>query len=332
MSPDSSRRQFLLGSTSVAALALAGCVGNDDEGSDDGGMNESGMNDDGMDDDDGMNDEDDGMMSEPVTMTVRIENVAPTDFYPSDASTGGQIWITPGAYAVHTGSNPIYTTGGSASIGLEALAEAGPPTGFPNEPGLVDELAMMADGSMDDDDSMDDGGDDSMGDDDSMDDSDDSMDDDSMASPTVVDWGAYTPDNTVADPNDPMGEVPGAPPIAPGGAFEFDIEAEPGQHLSVASMFVPSNDIFFSAAEGGISLWPEDGEPVEGDVTDSIDLFDAGTEPNGEPGFDPDQAPAQSSPDQGADEGGVVRPLSEVNDGYEYPAVEDAIQVTLTPQ
>jgi hypothetical protein len=269
------------------------------------------MDDDGMDDDDSMDDdEDDGMMSGTVTMTVRVENVAPTDFYASDASTGGQIWITPGAYAVHTGSNPIYTTGESASIGLEALAEAGPPTGFPNEPGLVDELAMMADGSMDD----------------------DSMDDDSMESPTVVDWGAYTPDNTVADPNDPMGEVPGAPPIAPGGAFEFDIEAEPGQRLSFASMFVPSNDIFFAAAESGITLWPADGEPVEGDVTDSIDLFDAGTEPNGQPGFDPDQAPAQSSPNQGGDEGGVVRPLSEVDDGFEYPAVEDAIQVTLTPQ
>ena len=308
MTPNTSRRQFLLGAGSATALALAGCTSTDDSPS---AADNSSMDDDGMDDDDSMDDdEDDGMMSGTVTMTVRVENVAPTDFYASDASTGGQIWITPGAYAVHTGSNPIYTTGESASIGLEALAEAGPPTGFPNEPGLVDELAMMADGSMDD----------------------DSMDDDSMESPTVVDWGAYTPDNTVADPNDPMGEVPGAPPIAPGGAFEFDIEAEPGQRLSFASMFVPSNDIFFAAAESGITLWPEDGEPVEGDVTDSIDLFDAGTEPNGQPGFDPDQAPAQSSPNQGGDEGGVVRPLSEVDDGFEYPAVEDAIQVTLTPQ
>ena len=324
MTRDTSRRKFLLGSGSVAALALAGCTSTDDgspDEADNSSMNDDEMNDDEM-NDDSMNDEDDGMMSEPVTMTVRVENVAPTDFYASDASTGGQIWITPGAYAVHTGSNPIYTTGEPASIGLEALAEAGPPTGFPNEPGLVDELGMMADGSMNGDDSMGDSEDDSMGD----------NENDSMGSSTVVDWGAYTPDDTVADPNDPMGEVPGAPPIAPGGAFEFEIEAEPGQRLSIASMFVPSNDIFFAAAEGGITLWPEDGEPVEGDVTDSIDLFDAGTEPNGQPGFDPDQAPAQSSPDQGGDEGGVVRPLSDVDDGFEYPDVDDAIQVTLSPQ
>lgn len=313
MTPDRSRRRFLLGTGTVAALALAGCTSTDDSES----PSEADTNsmDDEMNDDEMAADEmdDDEMMSDPVTMTVRIENVAPTDFYAADASTGGQIWITPGAYAVHTGSNPLYTTGESASIGLEALAEAGPPTGFPNEPGLVDELATMADGSMDDD---------------SMDDS----EDDSMASPTVVDWGAYTPEATVADPNDPMGAVPGAPPIAPGGAFEFAVEAEPGQRLAIASMFVPSNDIFFSAIEGGIPLWPEDGEPVEGDVTDSIDLFDAGTEPNGRPGFDPDQAPAQGSPDQGDDEGGVVRPLSDVDDGFEYPAVEDAIQVTLNPE
>jgi hypothetical protein len=278
-------------------------------------MDDSNTDDDSMDDDE-------EMMAEPVTMTVRIENVAPTDFYPSDASTGGQIWITPGAYGVHTGPNPIYTEGEAASIGLEALAEAGPPTGFEGEPGLVDELAEMGGGDMNDD---------SMGDDDSVDD--DSMDDDGMeSSPEVLHWGAYTPENTVADPNDPMGDVPGAPPIAPGGAFEFEIEAEPGHRLSFASMFVPSNDLFFSAGEAGITLWPEGGDPVDGDVTDSVDLFDAGTEPNGEPGFDPDQAPAQDTPDQGGDEGGVVRALSDVDDGFDYPAVEDTIQVTLTPQ
>jgi hypothetical protein len=37
--------------------------------------------------------------------------------------------------------------------------------------------------------------------------------------------GAFTPADTVEDPNDPMGEVPGAPPIAPGGAYEFEIQA-----------------------------------------------------------------------------------------------------------
>jgi len=269
--------------------------GMDGEGEMDGddGMDGEGEMDgeDGM-DGEGETDGDDGM-EESVTVRVRIENVAATGFYPTDTPTGGAIWITPGAYAVHGGENPIYETGESASVGLEALAEAGPPTGFEGEDGLVDELDASTD---------------------------------------VHHSGAYTPDDTVADPNDPMGEVPGAPPIAPGGAFEFEATVAPGQRLSFASMFVPSNDVFVSTGEDGVALWPEDGDPVDGDVTDAVSLFDAGTEPNAEPpGTGPDQAPAQDAPDQGADEGGVVRRLSDVDDGHEYPPAEDVVQVTVTP-
>ena len=298
------RRRFLttLASTGTV-LALAGCSGSDGDGGGEtdgemteGEMTEDEMTESEMTDGDAMDEGEqmtEGGMSEPVTVTVRIENVAPTDFYGSDSHTAGAVWITPGAYAVHSDGNPIYTEGESASIGLEALAEAGPPTGFEGEAGLVNELGGMNE--------------------------------------AVAHSGAYTPADTVTDPNDPTGEVPGAPPIAPGGAFEFDIQAAPGQKLSFASMFVPSNDLFFSPGSDGITLWPEDGEPVSGDVTDGVHLWDAGTEPNGEPGQGPDQAPAQSSPDQGGDEGGVVRRLSDVGDGYSYPAASDAVRVTLTP-
>ena len=309
MTKRDTRRRFLATSGGLATLALAGCLGGGGDGemsdggemgddgmndSDGGGMGDDGTNasDDGEMSDDGMDDSDDGM-TETAAMRVRIENVASTEFYPADTSTNGGVWITPGAYAVHTDENPIYDLGEPASVGLEALAEAGPPTGFEGEAGLVDELG---------------------------------------ASMAVQRSGAYTPANTVADPNDPRGEVPGAPPIAPGGAFEFEIEVTPGQRLSVASMFVPSNDVFVSTDPSGIALWPEDGEPVDGDVTDSMSLFDAGTEPNAEaPGTGPDQAPAQDAPDQGAEEGGTVRRLSAVDDGHEYPAVEDVVQVTVTP-
>jgi len=301
MSDQSNRRRFLALAGSTTAVALTGCLGgngSDDETTEDpmgngmdDGMTETDSMDDGMTETDSM---DDGMMSGPVTVTVRIENVAPTDYYDSMTSTSGAIWITPGAYAVHTGKNPIYTENEAASIGLEALAEAGPPTGFEGEPGLVEELQGMEMG--------------------------------------VQSAGAYTPENTVADPNDPKGEVPGAPPIAPGGAFEFDVEVEPGQKLSFASMFVPSNDLFFSPEPGGIPLWPADGEPAEGDVTDHVELWDAGTEPNTEPpGEGSDQAPAQDSPNQGDDEMGNVRRVSDMMDTYDYPAVADAIQVTVTP-
>ena len=305
MTERDTRRRFLATSGGLVTLALAGCLGDggsDGDEMDDGdGMNDSGGmgGDDGMDDDDGMNDSDgtdgDGDdMTESATVRVRIENVASAEFYPADTPTDGAVWITPGAYAVHAGDNPIYELGEPASIGLEALAEAGPPTGFEGEDGLVAELGASTD---------------------------------------VRDSGAYAPADTVADPNDPTGEVPGAPPIAPGGAFEFEATVAPGQRLSFASMFVPSNDVFVSTGEEGVAIWPADGEPVDGDVTDAVALFDAGTEPNAEPpGTGPDQAPAQDSPDQGADEGGTVRRLSDVDDDHEYPAAEDVVQVTVTPR
>jgi len=287
MTERSTRRRFLAGTGSATALLLAGCSGGGGGGGDsDGEMTDGEMTDGEM---------TDGEMTEPVTVTVRIENVASADVYAGDSHTGGGVWVTPGAYAVYTGDNPVHTPGEAASVGLEALAEAGPPTGFPDEPGLVEELGEME------------------------------------GDTGVTATGAYTPEDTVADPNDPMGEVPGAPPIAPGGAFEFEVEARPGQRLAFASMFVPSNDVFVAPGPGGVSVWPTDGEPVEGDVTEAVDLWDAGTEPNGQPGAGPDQAPAQDSPDQGGDEGGVVRRLSEVDDGYDYPAVDEVVRVTLAP-
>jgi hypothetical protein len=226
-----------------------------------------------------------------VPFRVRIENTASLDTFGDRGPTNGALWITPGAYAVHTGSNPAFTVGQPASIGLEAVAEAGPPTGFPNEPGLVDEYA---------------------------------------ADTAVAFAGAFTPADTVADPNDPMGSVPGAPPIAPGGAFEFTVMGLPGHRLSFATMLVPSNDTFY-APEAGIDLFDDADQPVAGDVTDQVGLFDAGTEPNTTPGSGSDQAPAQTSPDQGADEGGVVRPVSQVSNAGEYPSVADTMRVTITP-
>lgn len=301
MSADKTRRRFVQVLCGTGVVSIAGCLGDGvgssgDAATTEAETTESGEMTEGSGDEMSESDEmtESGEM-EPTqtTVTVRIENVAPTDFYASDTPTGGGIWITPGAYAVHSHENPLFTAGEPASVGLEALAEAGPPTGFPEAPGLVSELESFD---------------------------------------AVVAAGAYTPGNTVADPNDPMGEVPGAPPIAPGGAFEFTIDIEPGDRLSFASMFVPSNDIFMAPGAAGIQVWPMDGEPVSGDVTDAVELWDAGTEPNAQPpGEGADQAPTQDSPDQGDEQDGVVRPLSAVDDGHRYPSAGDLIRVTLAP-
>ena len=239
---------------------------------------------------------------ETTRLTVRVENVASLNEYPSapdpPLSTGGAVWITPGAYGVYRGQNPILGRNKPASSGLEAIAEAGRPGGTPENDSLVTELENCS---------------------------------------NVARAEAWTPADTVADPNDPLGAVPGAPPIAPEGAFEFDIEAEPGQKLAFAAMFVPSNDAFFAPGPGGIDLFDGDA-PVDGSVTDDVLLWDAGTEPNEDPGSDsPNQAPRQGlefeNPDKGPDEGGVVRelrPTDRVGDGYSYPDPSDAIEVTIT--
>jgi plastocyanin len=120
-------------------------------------------------------------------------------------------------------------------------------------------------------------------------------------------------------------------PIGPGGAYEFTVEAGPDQALALATMFVPSNDLFFSPGEDGVALF-EGGEPVSGDVTDQLRLRDAGTEANEQPGAGENQVQRQDEPGAGPDESAVVRPISEVEDGFTYPEVSEVVAVTVTPE
>ena len=117
--------------------------------------------------------------------------------------------------------------------------------------------------------------------------------------------------------------------IGPGGAYEFTVTATPGSNLSFVTMFVPSNDLFFAPGEAGIALFDADGNPISGDVTDQINLWDAGTEVNQEPGVGADQVQRQAGPNTGADEGGVVVPVA---DEFTYPAIEDVILVLIKVQ
>jgi hypothetical protein len=131
--------------------------------------------------------------------------------------------------------------------------------------------------------------------------------------------------------NTPVG-ASGPAPIGPGGVFEFTISAAPGSRLSFAMMFGQSNDLFYAPGSKGISLFDANGHPRSGEITSSITLWDAGTEVNEEPGIGPNQAPRQAAPHTGPREHGVVRPISEVKDGFHYPAVSEVIRVTITPQ
>lgn len=133
----------------------------------------------------------------------------------------------------------------------------------------------------------------------------------------VMDSGAFTSPDGASE----------AGPLKPGNTYSFEVMASPenAPRLSFATMFVQSNDLFYAPDPGGIPLFT-DGSPMDGEVTDTLSLWDAGTEVNEPPGTGPNQAPRQSGPDTGTQEG-VIR---EVMDGYEYPDTRDVIELSLS--
>jgi hypothetical protein len=115
-------------------------------------------------------------------------------------------------------------------------------------------------------------------------------------------------------------------PLTPGQAYEFEVSASPEQTLSLAWMFGQSNDLFYSN-ERPIALFVG-GNPVSGDMTAQLSLWDAGTEVNEEPGLGPNQAPRQKSPDAGTPE---KQSIAHVRDRYSYPSTGRVLRVTVTP-
>lgn len=127
--------------------------------------------------------------------------------------------------------------------------------------------------------------------------------------------------------NTPVGEANPAP-IFPGEAYEFTFRAGRFDRLNFATMFIQSNDLFVAPDESGLALFDRYKNPISGDITNQLYLWDAGTEVNEEPGVGPNQAPRQSGPNTGEDENGVVRTVS---DGFDYPDLHEVIKVTITP-
>ena len=167
----------------------------------------------------------------------------------------------------------------------------------------------------------------------------------------VTKSGAFTPADVV-NPSDPN-----APPLQPGEAFEFSFTAGPnevpgtGMVMSFATMFIQSNDLYYAFAPGGVPLYDDNGTPdnerddtpigmdAPVDLTSEVGLYDAGTEVDQEPGSGSNQAPRQSSLDQGPDEDGTVVEVTDSdddgrleNDGFEYPAVADGVELTVQSQ
>jgi len=132
----------------------------------------------------------------------------------------------------------------------------------------------------------------------------------------------------------------GSGPTPPGMNQSFTIEADPGDRFSLATMFIQSNDFYLATPENGIELFNDDDTPISGDVTSQIDVYDAGTEPEEEPGVGRTQAPRQpASGDFGPDEDEDITEVTDGDgdgllekEGFEYDQASDVVKVTITPQ
>ena len=241
--------------------------------------------------------------------TLTVENTSETTDLPTP--------IAPGVAVVHGAGTPLFVAGvADPGHGLEALAEDGDPSGIvestmagsgvvtPLAPGVAVVLdtgtELFVSGASDDGSGL------------------EGLAEDGNAGP----YGENTGGTVFAIP---AGQSePG--PLFPGDTYAVEIEAEAGQNLTFATMFVQSNDWFFSLGGAGIPLFGADGTPISGDITSLVTLWDAGTEVDQTPGTGADQAPRQAGPDTGADDTNAsIRPV----DGY---AVTDYVQVTITPQ
>ena len=115
---------------------------------------------------------------------------------------------------------------------------------------------------------------------------------------------------------------------SPGEAYELTFTAKPNDKLSFATMLVQSNDLFFAPDEAGIPLFDAQGQPLEGDITDKIEIWDAGTEQNEVAGEGANQAPRQTESNTGAaDPDNRVRAIDPSEAGF--PEVKEQIKATI---
>ena len=128
--------------------------------------------------------------------------------------------------------------------------------------------------------------------------------------------------------NTPVGAM-GAGPIRPGDSYEYNFTAMPGMKLFTTMMFGQSNDWFYAPDTNGIALFDAKGNPVGGDITQKLILWNAGTEADEEIGIGPNQGPRQKGMNTGTDEHGVVR---RVQDARWTGKNAEFFRVTITPE
>lgn len=266
------------------------------------------------------------MPGQITEFTVRVENRSTPDTLELMGGGTRGVGLTPGLWVVHgADQTPLFTVGEpDRGQGLESLAEDGNPAGLSAQlasrlgpqvalsPGVfavfagdnplpgVGDMASMGLEALAEDGMVD-------------------------ALAMEVAAGAVQTSGTFTTP----ASGTSAGPIEPGQRYEIAFRASAPAALTFATMYIQSNDVYLAPGASGIPLFQ--GEmPVSGEVSDQVDLYDAGTEVNERPGFGPNQAPRQSDPGEGMDEGGTVRSLTNVMDGFEYQSASETIRVSIT--
>ncbi len=112
-------------------------------------------------------------------------------------------------------------------------------------------------------------------------------------------------------------------PAHPGESFKFSFHAGPSHKLSFATMYGFSNDGFYAPDGNGISLYDNNKNPVTGDITSQVMLWDAGTEMN--------QTPGAGNMHDGADTDDNVQLMSvaDTDPTHDYGMVSTNLKVTL---
>ncbi len=72
--------------------------------------------------------------------------------------------------------------------------------------------------------------------------------------------------------------------IQPGHSVSFQFSAARGEAVTFATMYGASNDLFFAPVSPGIQVYDASGNPIEGDVSSQVKLWDNGTRINQKPG------------------------------------------------
>ncbi|WP_452224323.1 spondin domain-containing protein [Lacinutrix chionoecetis] len=264
-----------------------------------------------------------------TNFTLRIENISTMTTIATPAQGSGTtaaVPMSPAVYTIHTSPNPFFETGEAASEGVEDIAEDGfamvenmrvlDNSGLiiPISPGVwaVHDQGinpLFTSGQPDNGEGL------------------EGIAEDGTPSNLAVVLSTKMGVSSSALFNTPVGtSTPGA--VGPGDSYSFDITAKQGDYLSFATMSIQSNDWIYTFSQGGISLF-NGANPVTGDVTSNVKLYDVGTEVDEFPGAGLNQVIRQSALNTGP-----VDPNTQVREVNPFPAnvplVQNVVRVTIS--